>query len=84
MSIAFRVTWKPLDDDARDGREVLLRTNNGHGFGVLAAYYGLAQRAHGVGATRKHPWVMLDGTNGVNHRIDDESIVGYVALDDLA
>lgn len=78
------LNWKPLDDDARDGREVLLRWNSGHDYRVMVAYYGLAQRTVGVGATKRHPWVMLDPTNGVNHQMDDESLVGYVDLKDLS
>lgn len=77
------LNWKPLDDTARDGRDILLRVWTGHDHRVEAAYYGLAQHAVGVGATKKHPWVLLDPANGVNHRLDDDSLIGYVSINEL-
>ncbi len=79
----MKLDWKPLDDAARDGREVLLKWDSGHQNYVCAAYYGLAQPTAPAGATKGHPWVLLDPTNGVNHLMDSDSIKGYVALTDL-
>lgn len=80
----MQLNWTPLDDDARDGREVLLKWNSGHAEYVAAAYFGMAQRTTPAGATKLHPWVILDCTNGVNHMLDSPAIVGYVDLKDIA
>jgi len=80
------LNWSPLDEDARDGRIVLLRIDHGKGIGVSieAAYYGLTTKAATAGATKSYPWVILDETNGVNQQKDNDSIVGYVALNKLS
>lgn len=57
--------WKPIDDDARDGR-VILVTKKPSGE-TYAAYYGMANKTTGAGiATKTYPWVFLDPTNGLN------------------
>lgn len=59
------IEWKPIDADARDGREILLRC--GDAGPVYMGYFGLAPLAFGAGASTMYPWTILDNTNGVNH-----------------
>jgi hypothetical protein len=76
------IDWKPIDDDARDGREVLLR----RGSIVYAGYYGLARTAFGAGACTKFPWTILDNTNGVNNIRDggEHGVTHYADIAELA
>lgn len=56
--------WKPIDDEAMNGDVVLVRRHpDGEPY---AAFYGLAKKTIGCGATKEYPWVFLDPTNGVN------------------
>lgn len=72
LSVSVRSGWQPIDDKARDGREVLLRRDVDGA--VFAGYYGLAPLAHGAGASTNYPWTILDNTNGVNHIADGGKI----------
>jgi len=60
--------WKPIDDQAKSGDVVLIRKAP-HGE-TYAAFYGLAEKTVGCGATKKFPWVFLDPTNGLNQIAD--------------
>ena len=76
--------WKPIDDEARDGREVLLR--HGQTGNVYVGYYGLAPMAFGAGASKNFPWTILDNTNGVNHIRDggEFGVTHYVEINEAA
>ena len=75
------MNWKPIDDKARDGREVLLRREaDGN---VYAGYYGLATPVFGAGASTNYPWTILDSTNGVNH-IREGGATGVTHYADIA
>lgn len=73
------MNWKPIDDDAKDGRELLIRDRNGI---VHAGYYGVGRLAYGAGASANWPWTILDHTNGVNHLRADVP-VEYIDLGTL-
>jgi hypothetical protein len=76
--------WCPIDDAARDGREVLLRRMPDGP--IYAGYYGLASMAFGAGASTNYPWTVLDNTNGVNHLRDggERGVTHYAALQSSA
>lgn len=75
------IDWKPIDDEARDGREVLLRRESDGS--IYAGYFGLATRTFSAGATTIYPWTILDNTNGVNH-IRDGGTCGVTHYADIA
>lgn len=72
--------WKPVDADARDGREILLRRLPGGA--IYMGYFGLAPLTFGAGASTMYPWTVLDNTNGVNHVRDggDHGITHYAEI----
>jgi hypothetical protein len=59
--------WQDISTAPKDGREVLLRRDGM----VIAAFYGRGELSANAGASKRHPWVVLDHTNGLNHVRED-------------
>lgn len=58
--------WQTMDTAPKDGTIILL-CHATNGFPTVSGYWGLAQSAHKAGvADKKHPWVILENTNGCN------------------
>lgn len=54
--------WQLIETAPKDGSVILLA----HAGRTLAGYYALADDAMKVEAARRHPWEILDHTNGTN------------------